>query len=280
MVLQKNKEIFLFFLLIGVILGIIAVVFLYAFNWSIIITSYQTHEGALGVILIIGIRIFIVSLMAIYTFYSWFKQEKQYFSDMPFLFGSFFLLLIFGKALDLFIDFSYLQLDEELLLPVIKVRYFIAIFDLLPMIFLSIYMILISLSVKERFNNLSNEKYLNKIRIQILIIIVVVEILIGIFVLNVQIAPIIYPIIIVPSLISIIWLFYFSWRNQRLSQVNTFILMIGFGLYLLSQISRPLVQILIGDSPSYVITAESIDIIISVFIFIGFYKKSKYFSTK
>ncbi len=280
MIFQKNNRIFLFLLLIGVIIGIIAVVLLFAFNWSIIIASYQTHEGALGVILIISIRIFIVSLMAIYTFSSWFKQEKQYFSDMPFLFGSFFLLLIFGKALDLFIDFSYLQLDEDLLLPVIKVRYFIAIFNLLPMIFLSIYMILISLSVKERFQNLSNENYLNKIRIRILIIIVVIEILAGIFILNVQIAPVIYPIIIVPSLISIVWLFYFSWRNQRLSQVNTFILMIGFGLYLLSQISRPIVQTLIGESPTYVITAESIDIIISVIIFIGFYKKSKYFSTK
>jgi hypothetical protein len=195
---------------------------------------------------------------------------------MPFLFGSFFLLLIFGKALDLFIDFTYLELDDELLLPVFKARYFIAIFDLLPMIFLSIYMILISLSLKERFNKLSNEKYLNKIRIRILIIIIVIEVLIGIFILNIAIAPIIYPIIIVPSLISIVWLFYFSWRNQRLSQVNTFILMISFGLYLLSQISRPVAQNILGDSPTYVITAELIDVIISVLIFIGFYKKSKY----
>jgi len=278
MALQKNKVIYLVLLLFGVIFGVIAIILLYAFNWYIITTSYQTHEGALGVVLIFCVRISIVSLMSIYTFYSWFKQEKQYFSDMPFLFGIFFLLLIFGKLLDLFIDFSYFQLNAGLLLLVMKVRYFIAIFDLLPMIYLSMYMILFSLSLKERFKGLANEKSLNKTKIRILVIIIVIEILVGIFLLTVKIAPIIYPIIIVPSLITIVWLFYFSWKNQRLSQVNTFILMIGFGLYLISQISRPLIQGIIGESPLYVITAESIDIIIGLIIFIGFYKTSNYAS--
>ncbi|MCK4380784.1 MAG: hypothetical protein KAW51_06550 [Candidatus Lokiarchaeota archaeon] len=276
MLLQNNKGISLLLLLCGVVVGLIAVVLLYVFNWSTIIETYQTHEGTLGIVLAIGTRIIIVSLMAIYTFYSWFKQEKQYFSDMPFLFGVFFLLLIFGKMLDLFIDFSYFQLDSGLLLLVMKARYFIAIFDLLPMMFLSIYMILISLSVKERFNKLSNEKYLNKIRLRILGIVIAIEIFVNIFILSVENAPIIYPITILPSLISIVWLFNFAWRNQRLSQVNTFILMIGFGLYLITSILRPLIQFIVGESPLFVITAESIDIIIFVIIFIGFYKKSNY----
>ena len=276
MLLQNNKGISLLLLLCGVVVGLIAVVLLYVFNWAIIIETYQTHEGTLGIVLAIGTRIIIVSLMAIYTFYSWFKQEKQYFSDMPFLFGVFFLLLIFGKMLDLFIDFSYFQLDSGLLLLVMKARYFIAIFDLLPMMFLSIYMILISLSVKERFNKLSNEKYLNKIRLRILVIVIAIEIIVNIFILSIENAPIIYPITILPSLIAIVWLFNFAWRNQRLSQVNTFILMIGFGLYLITSILRPLIQFIVGESPLFVITAESIDIIIFVIIFIGFYKKSNY----
>ena len=276
MLLQNNKGISLLLLLCGVVVGLIAVVLLYVFNWAIIIETYQTHEGTLGIVLAIGTRIIIVSLMAIYTFYSWFKQEKQYFSDMPFLFGVFFLLLIFGKMLDLFIDFSYFQLDSGLLLLVMKARYFIAIFDLLPMMFLSLYMILISLSVKERFNKLSNEKYLNKIRLRILVIVIAIEIIVNIFILSIENAPIIYPITILPSLIAIVWLFNFAWRNQRLSQVNTFILMIGFGLYLITSILRPLIQFIVGESPLFVITAESIDIIIFVIIFIGFYKKSNY----
>ena len=280
MSLQKNKIIFLFLLLFGVIIGLIAVVLLYVFNWSTIIETYQTHEGTLGIVLTIGFRIFIVFLMSVYTFYSWFKQEKQYFSDIPFLFGVFFLLLIFGKLLDLFIDFSYFQLDSGLLLLVMKARYFIAIFDLLPMMFLSIYMILISLSVKERFNKLSNEKYLNVIRLRILGIVIAIEIFVNIFILSVENAPIIYPITILPSLISIVWLFNFAWRNQRLSQVNTFILMIGFGLYLITSILRPLIQFIVGESPLFVIIAETIDIIIFLIIFIGLYKKSNYSASK
>ena len=274
--LQKNKGIFLLLLIFGVVIGVIAVVLLYIFNWSTIIETYQTHEGTLVIVLTIGIRISIVSLMAIYTFYRWFTQEKQYFSDIPFLFGVFFLLLIFGKSLDLFIDFSYFQLDSGLLLLVMNARYLIAIFNLLPMIFLSIYMILISLSVKERFNKLSNEKYLNKIRLRILVIVVVIEIFVDIFILSIDNAPIIYPITILPSLITIVWLFNFAWRNQRLSQVNTLILMIGFGLYLITSILRPFIQFIIGESPLFVITAEAIDIIIFLIIFIGLYKKSNY----
>lgn len=280
MSLQKNKVIYLFLLLFGIIIGIIAIIFLFAFNWLFLIEISQTHEGALEIVLSIGARIIIVSLMAIYTFYSWFKQEKQYFSDIPFLFGVFFLLLIFGKLLDLFIDFSYFQLDRGLLLLVMKARYFIAIFDLLPMMFLSIYMILISLSVKERFNKLSNEKYLNKIRLRILVIVITIEIIVDIFILSVENAPIIYPITILPSLITIVWLFNFAWRNQRLSQVNTFILMIGFGLYLITSILRPLMQFIIGESPLFVIIAETLDIIIFLIIFIGLYKKSNYSGSK
>ncbi len=276
MALQNKKGVYIFLLLFGVILGIIAVILLYTFNWSVLVVTYQTHEGTLGIVLIMGIRISIVSLMALYTFYSWFKQEKQYSSDMPFLFGSFFLLLIFGKALDLFIDFSYFGLDSGLLLLIMKTRFLIAIFNLLPMIFLSIEMVLFSLSLKTRFKRLTNEKTLNKVKLRILILIVVIELIMGLFILTIELSPILYPIIIVPSLITIVWVFNFAWRNQRLSQVNTFILMIGFGLYLITSVLRPLMQFIVGESSLYVMIAESIDIIIFLVIFIGFYKKSNY----
>ncbi|MFX0039565.1 MAG: hypothetical protein ACFFCY_17545 [Promethearchaeota archaeon] len=276
MTLQRNKAIYLFSLIFGIIIGTSTILLLYAFNWTIITTTYLTHEGTLGIVLIISTRIIIVSVMALYTFYRWFKQEQQYFSDIPFLFGVFFLLLIFGKMLDLFIDFSYFGLNSGVQLLVFKGRYLIAIFDLLPMIFLSIFMILISLSLKERFSRLANEENLNKIRIRILLIILVIEVFVCIFVVNVEIAPIIYPITILPSLIAIVWLFNFAWRNHRLSQVNTFILMIGFGLYLITSILRPLIQYIVGESSLFVIIVESIDIIIFIIIFIGFYKKSNY----
>jgi len=274
MTFQKIKLIVLPLLVCGVIIGSIAISLLYVFNWAIVVEAYQTHEGALTIIIIIGVRVFLVSLMALYTFYRWFKQEKQYFSDIPFLFSIFFLLLIFGKLLDLFIDFSYFELDHGLLLLVMKTRYLIAILNLLPMMSLSIFMILFSLSLRPRFKRLTNENTLNTVKTRILIIVVVIELVVDIFILTIENAPIIYPITILPSLIAIVWLFNFAWRNQRLSQVNTFILMIGFGFYLITSILRPVMQFIVGESPLFVMIAESLDIIIFITIFIGLYKKS------
>jgi len=274
--IQKNKGIYLFSLMFSVVIGIIAIASLYVFNWTIIVESYHEHEGALGVVLIIGIRMFIISLMTIYTFYSWFKQEEQFFSDMPFLFGLFFLLLVFGKALDLFIDFIYYQLEETIVLFFIKLRFLILIFDVLPMIYLSVGMILFSLSLKSRFQKLADKDKGNKIRNRILLIIIAIEIIAMILAPDIIIVSILYPIVVIPSLITIVWLFQFAYKNKRLSQVNTLILTIGFGFYLISQIIRPLVQFIIGESALFVIVAESIDLLLFIVIFIGFYKETNY----
>ncbi|MHA2123454.1 MAG: hypothetical protein ACW990_19825, partial [Promethearchaeota archaeon] len=131
--LQK-KRVHLITIVSSIVLGILAIVLLYTFNWVHIVDSYITQEGSLGVVLIISLRIVFVSGMGLYTLYQWFKQEERYISDMPFLFGLFFIFLVFGKALDLFIDFIFFQLDLDLVLLVLKARYLIMIFDFLPMI--------------------------------------------------------------------------------------------------------------------------------------------------
>ena len=271
---QKSKSSYLLALILSVILGIVAVTLLYLMNLDLIIDSYNSQEGALGVLLIISFRILIVAGMAIYTFFQWFKQEEQYFSDIPFLFGLFFLLLIFGKLLDLFNDFVYHELDEDLILLVFKTRYIIAILDLLPMIYLSLNMILFSLSIKKKTGKLTNEKSRNQINLRLLVIIFVIELIVGVVVPSITILTFIYPLIIIPSLLTIVWLFNFAWRNKRLSQVNTYILMIGFSLYLISSILRPVIQLIIGESSLFIIIAEFTDLILFIVIFFGFYKRS------
>ena len=273
---HNKKKFYLIVILLSVLLGIVSVILLYYFNWSVIIQSYLTHEGALGVVLIISSRMIILSGMVIYTFYKWFKQEEQYFSDLPFLFGIFFLFLVFGKALDLFADFIYFELNQALVLFVLKTRYFIMILDFLPMIFLSSEMILFSFSLRSRFNKLTNEEIRNKISYRLIFIILLIEIIAGILAPSVRSLTIYYPVIIIPSLITIVWLFSFAYRNKRLSQVNTLILTIGFGAYLISQIIRPLAQFIIGESDVFLIFAESIDLIIFLVIFLGFYRESSY----
>ena len=107
MISSQKKKIYLSTILSVVILGVILVSLLYYFSWTVIVLSYNEYNGALGVVLVITSRIGIVSGMASYTFIQWFKQEEQYFSDLPFLFGLFFLLLVFGKALDMYNAFIF-----------------------------------------------------------------------------------------------------------------------------------------------------------------------------
>ena len=276
---DQNKRIYLSTILLGIITGITLIVLLYFFSWSLIVESYFENEGTFVVLVILS-RIGIVAGMTIYTFHQWLKQEEQYFSDIPFLFGIFFLFLIFGKSLDLFNNFIYTKLDKDLVLLVFKARYIISVLDLFPMIYLSMDMLLFSLSLKKRFEKLTKEKHRAKIKKRILILILIVEFIAGIIAPNLTLLSILYPIIIVPSLLTIAWLFNFAWRNKRLSQVSTYILMIGFGLYLISSIIRPLTQIIVGESSLFVIIAESIDLVVFAIIFIGFYKKSNYPTTQ
>ena len=273
---QKNNKIYLFVLLLGVILGSIAVMLLYILNWEVIVGSYNTQEGALGVVLIISSRILIVSGMAFYTFFRWFKQEEQYFSDIPFLFGLFFMFLVFGKTLDMFVAFIFFQLNASIVLVVLKIRYFIMILDFFPMIYLSSEMILFSFSLKPRYKRLTSEKERNKTSLKFITLILIIEGIAGLIAPNSIILSIYYPIIVIPSLLTIVWLFYFAYKNKRLSQVNTLILTIGFGLYLISQIIRPLAQFVIGESAVFLIFAETIDLIIFIIIFVGFSKGSTY----
>jgi len=272
----EKKYVYQSSLILSILIGITSFIYLYSLNWTLIAESFTENQGALGIVLIISGRIGILSGMVLYIFYEWFKQEEQYLSDIPFLFGIFFLFLAFGKALDLFNDFMYFKLDNTLRLLIFKARYIILILDLFPMIFLSIDMLLFSLSLKDRFERLTNEKIRSKIKRRLLVLIITIELMAGIMVQSIELLSILYPIVAIPSLITIVWLFNFAWRNKRLSQVNTHILMIGFGLCLISQIIRPLLQFVVGESPKYVIIAESIDLIIFTIIFIGFYKKSNY----
>ena len=100
-------------LILSVILGSIAVIALYSTNIKAITDGYNQTEGMNFVVLVISIRICVLTGMAYFVFHRWFQQEKQYFSDLPFLFGFFFTVLIFAKALDLFWDLTYFRFNEE-----------------------------------------------------------------------------------------------------------------------------------------------------------------------
>ncbi|MFX1417650.1 MAG: hypothetical protein ACFE9N_01890 [Promethearchaeota archaeon] len=121
-----------------------------------------------------------------------------------------------------------------------------------------------------------DSKKINRVSLIILGIIAAIEATLIIITPNTTFAGINIAIFIVCSFLVITWMFYFSHRNKRLSQVNTLLLTIGFGAYLISQIIRPLIQFIIGENALFVVITEIVDIIISIIIFIGYIRKSKY----
>lgn len=260
----------------GILLGLVGISLLYLFNFSMIIESfYYYYPGSIGVVNIIITRILILSLMTRTLFRKWFKAEKQFFDDIPFLFGLFFLGLIFGKFLDLFVNFSYYSNPIQSLF-ISKIRFILLAFYLVPMLYLSIGMLLFYFSINEKHVKVQNEAYRNKVRIKIVVFIIAIEIFIGIMAPNLKTIGIFYPIVLIPSLFIILWLFWFTYRRKKLSEVNSLFLTIGFGILLLSQTIRPILQIIFGENPSMIILAEFLDLIVFSIIFMGFIKKSNY----
>ncbi|MHA2280973.1 MAG: hypothetical protein ACXAC5_08985 [Promethearchaeota archaeon] len=229
-------------------------------------------EGTIQVVLIISTRIAILSITTYYLFHKWFQQEAQYLSDIPFLIGLFFLILTFGKFIDLHWDLTFFLYDDSIVLFYVKFRYILIIIEVAPLLFLGLEIIFFR--IEERFPKLKDKQYMNNLRIKIMILITLIE-LVAIFIVpNYTILGRLLPFILIPSLMGIVYIFFLAYRLNRLTVVKPNILTFAFFLYLLSNIFRPLMQMIIGDNPTYIIIVESVDVIIFVIIFLGLYKKS------
>jgi len=258
-------------ILICFTLAIIAVAVLYIINWSLIIQAFQVYEGAFEVLLVISIRILILAITVFYLFNKWFKQEAQYLSDIPFLLGLFFLILIFGKVIDLLWDLTFFTFSNDIVLLFLKFRFFIIIFEVAPLIYLGFEIIFFRL--EDKFQKLKNKDYMNKLRAIIILIIVCIESTVVIIAPNNTTMGMILPAIVIPSLIGIVYIFFLAYKLKRLTVVKPGILTLGFFLYLLSNIFRPVIQNILGEVAMYIILAESVDIFVFLIIFLGLYKK-------
>ncbi|MFX1426353.1 MAG: hypothetical protein ACFFBE_07860, partial [Promethearchaeota archaeon] len=194
-------------------LAIIGVAVLFAINWSLIIQAFQSYEGAFEVLLVISIRILILFVTVFYLFHKWFKQEAQYLSDIPFLLGMFFLILIFGKAIDLLWDLTFFTFNDEIVLVFLKFRFFIIIFEVAPLLYLG--MEIIFFRLEDRYNKLKDKQYMNRLRKLLICIIILSESTVIIIGPNFTVMGIILPIILIPSLFGIVYIFYMAYSLNR-----------------------------------------------------------------
>ncbi|MFX1385233.1 MAG: hypothetical protein ACFFBP_22695 [Promethearchaeota archaeon] len=271
-----KSRIYKFLLLLIIVLGLLPLLLLYILYFRELKQGIAQVEGVWPVIIIILIRIGFLAVMSYYMFHRWFKQEEQYFSDIPFLFGLFLLFLTFGKILDLFWDLTFFIFDEEFVLLLLKIRFFLIILEMAPLIYLSINMILYLRSLRESSSKIDDERQRNKITFKIMVLIVVIEIVAVILAPNFIVVGILLPCIVIPSIVVIIWMFIFAYKHKKLSQVHPLIIAIGFIAWLISNIMRPLLQNIYGETASYVFYAEIIDFFVFLIIFLGFILKAKY----
>ena len=206
----------------------------------------------------------------------WFMQENQYLTDIPFLFGMFFLLHGYGKFIDRVNYFPYYDLSDSELLTITKIRQFVAIATLAPMMYLSLTMILFFLSLNRENVKYANTKFRELLAFKILLVIIIIEALAIILTPTFEMATFLFPILVIPSLIMIVWIMFFSFKHKRLSQIHPLIVGLGFLLYLGSSAFRPIGLILIGDNSLYIILVEFMEIVIFAVIFIGLLLKAKY----
>jgi Na+/melibiose symporter-like transporter len=140
-----------------------------------------------------------------------------------------------------------------------------------PLIYLGMEVIFFRL--EDRFNKLKDKSFMNKLRNILISVIILTESIAIIMGPNFTMMGIILPIILIPSLLGIVYIFYMAYSLNRLTLVKPGILTISFFLYMLSNIFRPVMQNILGETASYIIVVEIVDIIIFMIIFLGLYKK-------
>lgn len=268
--MESKKKKFLYCIL-TLNLALIAVfVLLFSFYGPILATTILENE--IGLIAITS-RILILGIMSFFLYRKWLGQEAIYISDAYFLFGSFFGIFTWGKVYDLFYNPAIISgvFETGFVLFLVKIRFFIIIANLMPILYIGLDAILIYINMN--MNKEMKKKQFNKLRLRIILIFVLITIPVIVLAPTLDFLNLIFPFITIAIYVGIAFMFLFMYRNKRLSQANGLIIGISFICFIASSIIR---TILISTNIYYGIIADIIDIGVNLFMFIGFITKPKY----
>ena len=105
--------------------------------------------------------------------------------DIHFLFGLFFLGLMFGKSIDLLYKLTYFTASKDKLLLLLKLRYILIIITVAPLILIGIDNYLLSKSL--HYSKLVDDDYRNRVDLMIITLLIIIESLIVSLALNLTI---------------------------------------------------------------------------------------------
>jgi len=265
------------------ILGVMVALFivyalLYFFFWPTLTHALFNVESFSIVTGIILIRVFISVLMTYILFRQWIKQEAIYTSDAYFLFGTTFIILISGKLFDLFYNFIHVSesFTEEFTFNLLKIRYLIIILNVIPLLYLGL-QVLITF-VKIYVKNLTKRQF-NRIRLGIIAPFLSIISILIIFTSERTRLYNFLPIIVSGTMIGIVVMFLFMYKNKHLSQAHGLIIGAGFILTIIFSFVRAIL-LLTFDETITIILSEILDILAYSIIFTGFILKPKYAKEK
>jgi len=271
--MESKKKKFLYSCITVILVLTIIFSVLYSFYWSFLIAAIFSSEGLwIGVVAIIC-RALVLGIMSFFLYRKWLRQEAIYISDAYFLFGSFFGILTCAKIYDLFFNLVVISeaFSTEFVLLLVKIRFFIIIVNLIPILYIGLDAILIYINMNK--NKEMGKKQFNKLRLRIMFGFVLATAMVIVLAPTLNFLNLVFPFITVIVYIAIAFMFLFMYKNKRLVQANGLIIGIAFICFIASNLLR---TILINVDLSYSILSELIDIGINLFMFFGFISKPKY----
>lgn len=245
---------------------------LYWLFWDIISNVVVVNNLLLG-ILIYPIKIVILAMMSLFLYRKWFRQEAIYVTDAYFCFGTFFGIWVFGKIFDVLLNLLWLSgTYDNLRLFLMKIRYTVIVINILPILYIGLEALLVFIELRSK--NKKSRLEANKIRYSFMGGYVFILLVLIWFANDVNFLVNLLPIATFIIYLLLMIMFFFMYRNRRLSQANSLIIGIAFLLLILSNIVR---AIFTASYESWsIILSEVIDTIIIGVLFTGFITKPKY----
>ncbi|MFX0033129.1 MAG: hypothetical protein ACFE8V_10795 [Promethearchaeota archaeon] len=245
---------------------------LYWIFWDTITNVIVVNNLLLG-IFIYPIKITILAAMSLFLYRKWFKQNAIYITDAYFCFGSFFGIWVFGKIFDVLLNLLWLSgTFDTIRLFLMKIRYTVIVINILPILYIGLEALLVFIELRSKGKKTKSEA--NKIRYSFMGGYVVILLVLIWFANSVNLLVSLLPIATFIIYLLLMIMFFFMYRNKRLSQANSLIIGIAFLLLILSNIIR---AIFTSSYESWsIILTEIIDTIIIGVLFTGFITKPKY----
>jgi len=216
-----------------------------------------------------ALKTLVLLTIASFLLTKWLSQKLRYFTDFPFLNALGFYIFSLGKLLDIYLYYHFIDtpnlatLDDPTALLLGKIRFILSpILVVLPYFIL---MLVIWLENKKKVQKILGIGWIVLSFVAVLLAKDYTQFLF----FNMIIA---LPVIVL-SVVS----FAIIHHQQKLPQINSLLISIGWGTYLITQIFRPIWISLGSSSWGLTWVGEFLELISMVIIGIGFIKPASYF---